>query len=82
MKFWENSENDMSLKRNREGAWKCLLLLLPLAFLLVGCSGISASKSISPLDFLLPGLTGTDTNQAPSVAQAERPVQTAANGAP
>lgn len=72
----------MSLKRNRGDAWKCLVLLLPVAFLIVGCSGISASKSISPLDFLLPGLTGTDTNQEPSVAQAESPAQMAALHAP
>jgi len=31
------------------------LLTLPL-LALSGCSGINASKSISPLDFLLPGL--------------------------
>jgi hypothetical protein len=28
--------------------------------LLAGCSGINASKSVSPLDFLLPGLTSAD----------------------
>jgi hypothetical protein len=33
-----------------------LALLALTAELLSGCSGINASKSISPLDFLLPGL--------------------------
>ena len=39
-------------------SWKtlrpvALIVLLPLGS---GCSGIQASKSVSPLDFLLPGL--------------------------
>jgi hypothetical protein len=29
-------------------------------FLVAGCSGINASKSISPLDFILPGLIQAD----------------------
>jgi hypothetical protein len=32
----------------------CLALLL----LVAGCGGINASKSVSPLDFLLPGVGG------------------------
>jgi hypothetical protein len=45
--------------------------------LLAGCSGINASKSVSPLDFLLPGLTRTDLPPGqpdrvqPAVAPAE-----------
>ena len=55
-----------------------------LAFALIaavasGCSGINASKSISPLDFILPGLMQNcppspvipiDTNTIPLLAQA------------
>lgn len=33
----------------------CLLLAVAL-LMCVGCSGINASKSVSPLDFILPGL--------------------------
>jgi hypothetical protein len=32
------------------------MLCIVLALLTGGCSGINASKSISPLDFLIPGL--------------------------
>jgi hypothetical protein len=37
--------------------WKILRLTLSGGFLVLtaGCSGINASKSVSPLDFLLPG---------------------------
>ena len=31
-----------------------------------GCGGISASKSVSPLDFLLPGLMKADPPSQPS----------------
>jgi hypothetical protein len=46
-----------------------------------GCSGINASKSISPLDFLLPGLMDSrpslpvipiQTNSVPLLAQAHQ----------
>ncbi len=56
----------------------CLLALM--ATLAAGCSGINASKSVSPLDFLLPGLhiqnrppppaIPSETNTIPLVAQA------------
>lgn len=55
-------------------------LAFPLiAALATGCSGINASKSISPLDFILPGLmqncppspvTPIQTNTVPLLAQA------------
>jgi hypothetical protein len=35
-----------------------------------GCSGINASKSISPLDFLLPGLHIQNTPPAPLVPES------------
>jgi len=56
-----------------------------------GCSGINASKSISPLDFILPGLmqsvpaapvSPNATNVPPELAQDNRdlvPVQTQQN---
>jgi hypothetical protein len=40
---------------------------VPLAIIVTcGCSGINASKSISPLDFLLPGLHGQSDPAAPA----------------
>lgn len=44
---------------------------LAIASLLVlsgaGCGGVSASKSVSPLDFLLPGLMKADPPAHPSI---------------
>jgi len=45
----------------------CLILLVVAA---TGCSGINASKSISPLDFILPGLMKAD----PPPAQPDHPL--------
>jgi hypothetical protein len=42
-------------------------LLLLAATLSTGCSGINASKSISPLDFLLPGLHIRNDPPAPAI---------------
>jgi hypothetical protein len=46
-------------------SWKypCLALLMAAPLLLAGCGGISASRTISPLDFLLPGLIKADPPQ-------------------
>jgi hypothetical protein len=53
--------------------------ILLVAVLATGCSGINASKSVSPLDFFLPGLLlnvpsspgiPVETNAAPLVARA------------
>ncbi len=58
-----------------------LIVLVPV--LGTGCSGINASKSVSPLDFILPGLTCNTpstppafgvTNFAPVLAGASNPV--------
>ncbi len=38
-----------------DGKIALLAMLLTLAFVGAGCSGINASKSVSPLDFLMPG---------------------------
>ena len=55
------------------------LALALVATLATGCSGINASKSVSPLDFILPGLLQNcpaspgipmETNIAPLLAQA------------
>jgi len=43
------------------------LVLLAALPLLAGCGGINASKSVSPLDFLMPGLIRYD---APATAPA------------
>jgi hypothetical protein len=59
------------------------LALALIAALATGCSGINASKSFSPLDFILPGLmqnsppspvSPIQTNTVPLLAQAG-PVQ-------
>jgi len=71
------------LKLNRKiaiGAFSFILTLF-----MTGCSGVNASRSVSPLDFLLPGLVGNkpapDSKPLPpktapgiEVAQVRRPV--------
>lgn len=49
----------------------CAALLLGVAGLVTGCSGINATKSVSPLDFLLPGLMQNDKPVAPAAEKAE-----------
>jgi hypothetical protein len=41
--------------------WFCELILVAVLALVSGCSGIRASKSVSPLDFFLPGLLQNKT---------------------
>jgi hypothetical protein len=41
----------------------CLTLLSAVPLLFGGCGGVSASKTISPLDFLLPGILRNDPPQ-------------------
>ena len=58
----------------------CALAFALIAVVATGCSGINASKSVSPLDFLLPGLHMQNcppsplflpqTNTVPLLAQA------------
>jgi len=43
----------------------CLALLATFSLMAAGCGGISASKTISPLDFLLPGIIKADPTPAP-----------------
>jgi hypothetical protein len=43
----------------------CLALLAAFSLLLAGCGGISASRTISPLDFFLPGIIKADPAPAP-----------------
>ena len=52
--------DELNYTRQVRICWKSLCLaLLPTATLLLGgCGGISASKTVSPLDFLLPGMGG------------------------
>ncbi len=42
------------VRLNRNFRWLLLLAAVPLA--MSGCGGINASKTVSPLDFILPGL--------------------------
>jgi hypothetical protein len=49
------------------------LVLFPALLLVAGCGGLSASRSISPLDFFLPGLLQADPPALPS--NPEFPVQ-------
>jgi hypothetical protein len=46
-------------------SWKFpgLALLLAGPLLLAGCGGISASRTVSPLDFILPGILRADPPQ-------------------
>jgi len=40
-------------------------MALTITLLCSGCGGINASHSVSPLDFLLPGILKTDPEPAP-----------------
>jgi hypothetical protein len=42
-----------------------LALLAAFSLLLAGCGGISASRTVSPLDFLLPGIIKADPAPSP-----------------
>jgi len=56
-----------------------LALLSAGPLLLGGCGGISASRTVSPLDFLLPGIMRNDPPQTNApVVVAECPVEIAA----
>jgi hypothetical protein len=44
--------------------------------LITGCSGIHASKSVSPLDFILPGLMKNDAPTPPANNGIEPPTPT------
>jgi hypothetical protein len=44
-----------------------LALLAAVPLLMAGCGGISASRTISPLDFLLPGILRADPPQTNAV---------------
>jgi hypothetical protein len=46
------------------------VLLLVISLLCGGCSGINATKSISPLDFLLPGIMKNDAPSQPQPTNA------------
>ena len=43
-----------------------MILAAVLVTMVTGCGGISASKSVSPLDFFLPGLMKADPPSRPS----------------
>ncbi len=55
--------------------WKCIRMAAVLAVLgcSAGCSGIHASKSVSPLDFLMPGLMKNDAPASLETIPAEPP---------
>jgi len=55
--------------------WKNLRWITTAALLLLGagCSGVNVSKSVSPLDFILPGLIKAD----PPPTQPEKPTPAA-----
>jgi hypothetical protein len=56
-------------------SWKflSLSLLTAVSLLTAGCGGISASKSVSPLDFLLPGIIKSDPATVPQNPVAPLP---------
>jgi hypothetical protein len=41
-------------------------MLVAVSGLTAGCGGISASKTVSPLDFIMPGILRADPVPAPS----------------
>jgi hypothetical protein len=51
--------------------------LFPVLLFVAGCGGINVSKSVSPLDFLLPGLMQADppAKQPDSATPAAEPVK-------
>lgn len=49
-----------------------------LAAVATGCGGINASKSVSPLDFILPGLIRTGPQPVPPAASQTNSVQVVA----
>jgi hypothetical protein len=55
----------------------CSMLCGALLLLVAGCSGINASKSVSPLDFILPGLLQADPppSNPDRVLPAEEPLK-------
>jgi len=56
--------------KSRAGA----LLALALLTLTAGCGGINASKSVSPLDFILPGLMKATPAPAPKLVPLPQPL--------
>ena len=52
------------LRKRARGGGLLLAVVLPMCY---GCSGINVSKSVSPLDFLLPGLHMRNDPPAPAV---------------
>ena len=61
-------------------SWKFLYLALWSggSMLLAGCGGISASRTVSPLDFILPGIIKADPPQTNApVAAIQAPVEIA-----
>jgi hypothetical protein len=62
-------------------SWKCFnfVLLSAGSLLLAGCGGISGSHTVSPLDFLLPGVIKNEPRQTNApVVVAQFPVEIAA----
>jgi len=55
----------------------CPALLAAGSLLLTGCGGINASRSVSPLDFLLPGIIKADPAPAP-----QNPITPGTNSVP
>jgi hypothetical protein len=52
-----------------------LVLAAALLGLTAGCGGMRASKSVSPLDFILPGLMRVEPQQAPPAVTETNSVQ-------
>jgi len=47
-----------------------MAMFVALALLSGGCGGISGSQSVSPLDFLLPGIIKNNPSPAPNAPEA------------
>jgi hypothetical protein len=53
------------VRMRRIGKLFCTTAFVGMMALMTGCSGIHASKSVSPLDFILPGLMKNDAPTPP-----------------
>jgi hypothetical protein len=71
---------EVTYNRQVRISWKflCLATLSAGSLLLAGCGGVSASRTVSPLDFLLPGIIRADSPQTNApVAMVQNPVEIA-----
>jgi hypothetical protein len=69
------------MKQDRKLGFYALGFAL-IAVALTGCSGINASKSVSPIDFLLPGLHIQNSPPSPAIPSETNAVPVLAQSSP